>query len=203
MPFLFALVSINILSFSMVWLLVSCGKKENENNGANPTEIPKKKETQNQSLAFSTVEKSQKRSDIYHEVAENLAFPASARCKNHDDAWRILALYLDYIRAVNPVEFEQFRMLDSALAVLHDFSFIGRTAQVSNETLALAVLYFLVDFHKIKINLGSATQPWYSILCKNAKIEELETMKQWMEQDLIGMKSDDFSNGSSLLEEVH
>uniref|UniRef100_A0A1I7V0S1 Cyclin N-terminal domain-containing protein n=1 Tax=Caenorhabditis tropicalis TaxID=1561998 RepID=A0A1I7V0S1_9PELO len=84
-------------------------------------------------------------------------------------------------------------MLDSALAVLHDFnSFIPTVTNISNETLALAVIYFLVDFHKIKINLGSATEPWYTVLCRNVQIDEIEFLRQRMEYCLIGIEENQY-----------
>lgn len=200
MPFLFALISINVLSVSLI--LVLCGKKENESNGNQPTKPAasgsSKIENKTVQIAFTATEttpSNYKRPDIYHKAAENLAFPASARCKNHDDAWRVLALYLDYIRAVNPVEFEQHKLLDSALAVLHDFSYTSPDcSQIPNETLALGVVYFLVDFNNIKVNLGTPSQPWYTILCRNAKFEEMERMRIQIEHYLVGLKSDGSSS---------
>ncbi|CAL2038942.1 unnamed protein product [Caenorhabditis brenneri] len=207
MPFLFALVSINVLSVSLI--LVMCGKKENENSGSQsqkPNKNRSESGTETVQIAFSTealTPSNYERPDVYHEVAEKLAFPASVRCKNHDDAWRILALYLDYIRAVNPVEFEKFRMLDSALAVLHDFSYQYPTSLIPNETLALAVVYFLVDFHRIHVNLGSLNRPWYTVLCKNAQFDELERMRTQIEHFLVGSFSDESSeNGTIEIERI-
>ncbi|EFO97075.1 hypothetical protein CRE_19619 [Caenorhabditis remanei] len=206
MPFLFALISIiNILSVSLI--LVVCGKKENENNG-NTTGKTENQAAANRSnskevqLSFSMDQPvtPPKRTDIYHQVAESFAFPASSKCKNHDDAWRILALYLDYIREVNQTDFERFRMLDSALAILHDFRFVEQSVQVSNETLALGVLYFLINYHKIKVNLGSPSHPWYNILCRNAKIEELEAIRLLIKQEMLGIDGSD--SGASALEVV-
>lgn len=202
MPFLFALISIiNILFVSL--LLVVCGKKENENNGNTSAKAEaNRSNSKEMQISFSMDQPvtPPKRTDIYHKVAENFAFPASSRCKNHDDAWRILALYLDYIRSVNPVEFERFRMLDSALAVLHDFRFVEQAVPVTNETLALGVLYFLINYHKIRVNLGTPSQPWYNILCRNAKIEELEAIRLLIKQEMLGI--DGSESGASALEVV-
>lgn len=92
-------------------------------------------------------------------------------------------------------------MLDSALAVLHDFSHLVRTAHVSNETIALSVVYFLIDFHKITPNIGTASDPWYKMLCRDATLDELERMRVLIEQDLMGGKSEEYSgNGTSAFE---
>ncbi|CAI2352350.1 unnamed protein product [Caenorhabditis sp. 36 PRJEB53466] len=200
MPILSALIAINLVSLPLI--IIGCGKKENENgNSAGTRDRGKSEQNGNGTVQinFSEVRIEEgaerparsTRADVYHEAAENLAYPASMRCKNHDDAWRILALYLDCIRAVNPTEFNQFRFLDAALALLHDFSHYIRTGQLSNDVIALAVVYFLVDFHKLKVNLGSDKTPWYKVLCRNAQLEDLERARAFIESELLGFRSEE------------
>uniref|UniRef100_A0A8R1I1X8 Uncharacterized protein n=1 Tax=Caenorhabditis japonica TaxID=281687 RepID=A0A8R1I1X8_CAEJA len=129
------------------------------------------------------------RSDIYHKITEDLAYPASARCRNHENVGRILALYLDCIRAVNAEEFANFRLMNSALAVMHDFTRYIHVDGLTNDTVALAVVYFLVDYYKIKVKLRAADTPWFSILNRSEKLEDLESIWILIENELISRHS--------------
>lgn len=90
-----------------------------------------------------------------------------------------------------------FPVLDSALAVLHDLGQYVRAGQLSNDAIALAVVYFLVHFHRIKVNLGSETNPWFTILCRTAQVEELEKMRMLIEHELVGVRPDEITVVSS------
>ncbi|CAB3406710.1 unnamed protein product [Caenorhabditis bovis] len=86
---------------------------------------------------------------------------------------RILALYLDHLRSVNPVEFQKHRLIDAGMAVLHDVQNLLKQSQFDDELIAIAIIHFLADYHQIKINMGNETTPWYTVFSKNANFDDL------------------------------
>ncbi|CAI5441531.1 unnamed protein product [Caenorhabditis angaria] len=189
---IFTIVTFNISIF------IFCGKQQEESTNLHNKTL-KANDKKDVAQVNFTPEKSQE-PDLYHNLAaQNLAFPASSRCQNHDDVWRILALYLDMIRSVNPDDFVKHQLLDSGMAVLHDISNFIKLDQTiyNNELVALAIVYFLVKYNNIQVKIGDEKTPWHTIINKRVKVEDLRDIYKQIDKQLV--RGSDENNSSKCL----